>query len=238
MLSFVFARERWNFVAGFMILLVAGALTLVASGVVSGNNALVALGSVLAAVAATSATILVQVRRDEVEQSKFFLEAALEGFRTSLQFFEGNNNRARWIAGARILEHSRQMAASITEPAHKNVYEMHREDMRDQIARVLGYEDPARTANFFLGLPPDADPGGARQDRRHLDHSSLRVLLDFSEFPRDYIDPLAEHRLTEGDLRRTRRMFPALHRYLADYFSEMRRRAEIRARHPEHPPSL
>ncbi len=240
MLSFIFARQRWNFVVGFMILLVAGALTFVAVGVVSGNSALAGLGSVLAAVAAISATILVQIRRDEVEQSKFFLEKALEGFRTSLQFFEGNNDRVRWIAGARILEHSRRLAASISEPAHMNVYEMHREDMRDRIARVLGYDNPSRTANFFLGISADAGPEEMRRDRqvRRLDHSSLCALLEFSEFPRGYVDPLAEHRLTESDLQRTRRNFPALHHYLADYFNEMRRRAEIRARHPDHPPSL
>jgi hypothetical protein len=76
MLNFAFNRARWNLVAGVMILLAVGAVTAVAAGLISANGAMASLGGVLAALMAVSATILVQVRRDEVEQSKFFLESA------------------------------------------------------------------------------------------------------------------------------------------------------------------
>jgi hypothetical protein len=86
-------------------------------------------------------------------------------------------------------------------------------------------------------LPPDADrvPSG-RHSSTALDHSSLKVMLDFAEFPRDYEDPLSGHRLAETDLRRVHRSFPALHSYLAEYLESVRRQDQIRERHPDHPP--
>lgn len=243
-------KARWNYLLCTMIGSIGVAVALVIVGFASANDAsgaeridgerIIGAGGVFAAIAAVMAALLAQVNRDEIEQSKFYLDSALVGFRTALGFFENNNDRVRWIAGARILAHSKRLEKSITVAAHRNVYEMHREEMRDQVARILGFDNPLRTANFFRGIPDDAEGGSIEyQSVRALDHSSLAVMLEFSAFPVGYDDPTEEYRLTRQDVtRQLRYQFPALHEYLTEYFGELERRRAENARNPNQPPRL
>lgn len=193
----------------------------------------VAIAGVLAALGGIMWGSAEQVKNREIERSKFYMESATKAVEQAQELLEDNNNdRATWIAVARILERALFVSKSITAEQHKRIWEIARETHRRTFANLLGYSNPAyRPAAFYYGVPgyqqmniDDAAREASRRagpttpprvsDARMLDEASLYTIWQFCEFPEGYDDPLPRRRFSDAELRRVERSHFGLGQYL------------------------
>jgi hypothetical protein len=196
----------------------------------SGTYQALPAAAALATMAATMVVILNQAKKDEVDRSKFYLESALKGFEQAIDMLTDTNNRVRWIAGARMLASSREVANSVTEPEHLRVLEISMLDVRHQLSNILRRPDEGSGGSFFYGGPPDVaeidvaarlSTQRVRMGGEHVSQltdipeDALYTVWKFALFPENYQDPMVRGRFTGRTWLFLQYTFPSLYAYLS-----------------------
>ena len=148
-----------------------------------------------------------KVADKQAQQSKFFLEQSLSGFKYVVDILnDRNNDRRKWISAARILQKSLEISKKVTEREHRSILQIEIDRYRHQLWEILNPYDEYITAGFFYGandpgldineaakmasLPRVGEPEGRLSSVHSLSEESLVVIWDFMKFPEDYTDPL------------------------------------------------
>lgn len=175
----------------------------------------------------------IQATKDDEEvaerRSLFNLEASIQAYSQALGLLrDGNNHRATWIRAARILKHGKVLAAAVTVDAHKRALELRLLDYRSEFRDILEH----KPAEFFYGVAPhyyelgldrvaalasqpDADePGHAVTAMRWLDEKSVYAVLEASQWPEDYQDPLRDDLPGDMDIEEKTFFAQGLARYM------------------------
>ena len=179
-----------------------------------------------------------QLKRDEHDRSKFALDSCLATYRTALERLEdGNNDRVSWVTSARMIQRANELSGLVTQTPHIAVLEVERELIRDRAADVLGYDNPAKGDWFFRGFdePGQESPtiqATSRQSHRRslrlrgrateLSLASVATVYELASFPKNYEEPLREHKLEERVGVEMRAGFAGLFEYLTTRFNRER----------------
>ncbi|MBD2156010.1 hypothetical protein [Leptolyngbya sp. FACHB-16] len=143
----------------------------------------------------------------QAQNSKFLLEQSLLGIKYAIDLLsDRNNDRMTWISAARTLQNSLEIACGITEPEHKQIFEIEADRYRHQLWDILNPNDEEITAAFFYGAEDpksDVDTAAKSSSLRRvgerfnmlssvhaLSEESLFVIWNFMSFPNNYEDPL------------------------------------------------
>jgi len=161
----------------------------------------------------------IQAAKDDEEvaerRSLFNLDASIQAYSQALGLLrDGNNHRATWIRAARILKHGKVLASAVTVDAHKRALDLRLLDVRSEFRDILEH----KPAEFFYGvdpryyelgldrvaalasLPSGNEPGEAPTAARWLDEKSVYAVLEASQWPDDYQDPLRDDLPGEMDI--------------------------------------
>jgi len=171
----------------------------------------------------------IQATKDDEEvaerRSLFNLEASIQAYSQALGLLrDGNNHRATWIRAARILKHGKVLADAVTVDAHKRALELRLLDYRSEFRDILEH----KPAEFFYGvearyyelgldrvaaLASQADEPGQAMTR-WLDEKSVYAVLEASQWPDDYQDPLRDDLPGEMDIEEKTFFAQGLARYI------------------------
>ncbi|WP_431475661.1 hypothetical protein [Massilia eburnea] len=161
----------------------------------------------------------IQATKDDEEvaerRSLFNLEASIQAYSQALGLLrDGNNQRATWIRAARILKHGKVLADAVSVDAHKRALELRLLDYRSEFRDILEH----KPAEFFygvdsryyeLGLDRVAELASLANANeachgitatRWLDEKSVYAVLEASQWPDDYQDPLRDELPGEGEM--------------------------------------
>lgn len=161
----------------------------------------------------------IQATKDDEEvaerRSLFNLEASIQAYSQALGLLrDGNNQRATWIRAARILKHGKVLADAVSVDAHKRALELRLLDYRSEFRDILEH----KPAEFFygvdsryyeLGLDRVAELASLANANeachgitatRWLDEKSVYAVLEASQWPDDYQDPLSDELPGEGEM--------------------------------------
>lgn len=160
------------------------------------------------------------------KRSLFFLESCVKAYEEARNLLQdGNNERVKWIAAGRALVHAKELAANVSEDAHRRVLELHKLKYRGFFHGVLA----DKPAAFFFGakdtsVPTDkaAELSTAGEDRggrpvtstvNELSDKSLRAVWEAAQWPVDYQDPL-DRGFSDEEQAKLIVLFPGLHELL------------------------
>jgi hypothetical protein len=202
-------------------------LTIASAAVMQTPTPLPAAGA-LATMAAMMVVVRNQQRKDEIDRSKFYLESARDGFDQAVDMLHDNFIRVRWIAAARMLIYSQQLADNITETEHRTAFKIIRDDLRHRLSDILGYRGTGLRGSAFYGAPDEANideaarastrrsdnDGHSMSDNRDIPESVLFTIHSFAEFPQDYDDPIPNEHFKGRTWRFLPYKFPGLAQYL------------------------
>ncbi|KQV42930.1 hypothetical protein ASE26_03180 [Duganella sp. Root198D2] len=172
----------------------------------------------------------IQATKDDEEvaerRSLFNLEASIQAYSQALGLLrDGNNHRATWIRAARILKHGKVLADAVTVDAHKRALELRLLDYRSEFRDILEH----KPAEFFYGVDPRyyelgldrvaalaslADANEQAHAMRWLDEKSVYAVLEASQWPDDYQDPLRDDLPGEMDIEEKTFFAQGLARYM------------------------
>ncbi len=165
------------------------------------------------------------------KRSLFYLESCVLAYKEANDLLrDGNNNRVKWIAAGRALEHATTLATGVKENAHCHVLELH------QLKYRLIFHDAIdnKTASFFYGAPDPlihvdeaakwstAREGQTYSTIKYLNERSIRAVWKAAQWPTDYQDPLEDQKFSEEERENFVDRFSGLYEYLnhkADYDS-------------------
>lgn len=184
------------------------------------------------AICGTMVALHSQARKDKVDRSRFYLDSALKSFKQATDMLSDNNDRVRWIAGARMLVRSHEIAESITEREHLAVLEINLDELRHTLGKILGSRDNTKTGAFFYGtanhnvsLDQAARSATAEQEidshhsmSRHdsIPEDVLYTIYSFAKFPDNYREPIASDQRFRGkEWRFLRFKYPGLFQYIS-----------------------
>lgn len=103
---------------------------------------------VLVALGAQLFTQSKNLRDIREKRSLFFLASCVEAYEEARKLLQdGNNERVRWIAAGRALNHAKELASNVSEDTHCRVLELHKLKYRGFFHGALS-EKPAA---FFFG---------------------------------------------------------------------------------------
>jgi hypothetical protein len=160
------------------------------------------------------------------KRSLFFLESCAKAYEEARNLLQdGNNDRVKWIAAGRALVHAKELAAKVTEDAHRRVLELHKLKYRGFFHEALA----DRPASFFFGAKDTSIPTDeaaalttAREERggrpvtstiKELSEKSLGAVWEASQWPVDYQDPL-DRGFSDEEQAKLIVLFPGLHEFL------------------------
>jgi len=170
-------------------------------------------------------------RRDRnFAESAFALKSALDSYERSIDLLaDGNNDRVTWITAARIATRAESISKRITDPLHRDVFEVHLERYRQHAASLLGFDEPQQGAWFFYGSDNPNDDvtvaaeksstprdvrGGSIAGIRQLAETSLATIYGLAEFGSNYEDPLKKETFEGKTGIGMKASFPGLYDYL------------------------
>lgn len=201
-------RASLNLYTGLFVVFLALSLTFAFAAIfdADGGQGRAAIAATLAAVTATMLVLHNEEAKQEQDRSLFFLQSYIDGLTAALALLRQGNQRALWVAAARMLSRCEKIEQEITRPAHRHILELKREELRHSFAHILGLDNPQATASYFYGAP---DPGmpideAARAASRAIDlpnmrqistvqwidEASLHTVWRFSEYRDGHSDPL------------------------------------------------
>lgn len=185
---------------------------------------------------------------DEVAErrSLFNLEASIDAHSKALGLLaDGNNDRATWIRAARILRHGQFLADAVTVAEHKLALELRLLDYRSGFRSVLEH----KPAEFYYGIDPKFygvgldriarmssepnanEPGHAITATRWLAEQSILAVLEASQWPKDYQDPLDVDVPSAPEIEKMTFFAPGLGRYIQHKRQWHSHAGQLRPRH-------
>lgn len=166
-------------------------------------------------VSAVSVTFTVwKIRRDLRRQnSQDYLAAAQGLLERAFESFEASRDgkwlnlpqpsRLLWLTVARMLKESASTAMEITESSHKVLYQHSSNFWRGKLYDLLAPLEHVSLKYFAENADSIIAVGG--NARMPLSENSIRVVLEFVEWPLDRADPLVGvKRYTEAEIERMR----------------------------------
>lgn len=131
--------RRMNGYSWGAIVFIAIGFVIFAFGLAKQQGPTAALGGACVAISGTLFGLWTQSRKETIDASKFYLEAAIEGLEHAVTFLKEVEN-TRWISAANIFIQVREMQRGIKEDEHQAVFRMNFEVYRLQVAHALGYK--------------------------------------------------------------------------------------------------
>lgn len=159
--------------------------------------ALIASASVMKNIAETKAN---EAKKHEREASKFHLDKCTEGLKHFYDLLkDGNNDRVTWLQASRILLITQELSEKITEPEHKDIYEI--EESKTRFNLYSFFKNPINGHNlnerFFFGgdhwkkdLPSFQTLAEKIPSMQTIHEYSATAIFKFLDYPQHYSDPL------------------------------------------------
>lgn len=123
---------------GAVVCVFIGLMT-VSAGAAIKNPSVAAIGGAFVAVAGSLFGLWTQSRKEKIDTSKYYADAAVAGMKQALELMS-EPKRTRWVAASETLRHVAEMYLRITEPEHRSVFRMNHASLRLQIGEQLGYK--------------------------------------------------------------------------------------------------
>lgn len=156
--------------------------------------------AVVVALAVGSFSIWQHLKAERLRRSRDYLDAAIRRLEQAYTEFESRRapawaglpdpDRLLWLSVARMIREGESTAARITEESHRSLYRQARTYWRGKLFDLL---QPLHTVSLmYFAESPDNAMVQFQSDRGPISPKSLKVIRDFTSWPKDEPDPLAE----------------------------------------------
>jgi hypothetical protein len=224
-----------NVFSGLGLACIALGAALIGMAIVNQSAPTAAAGGASIAVAAAMVALFVQSRKEAVDASKFYAEAAVSGMEQALELMAtAEPERTRWVAASETIRHVVDMYKCITEKEHRSFFWMRHAALRLQIGEALGYKkdepwlyfgktmDNDMIGLFFaasLSTPPIGENGKSIGSvTRWIPLDRITMIYDFvnatEDEPRTKMDSLHWRKhFDESEMPVLKLIYPGLHKY-------------------------
>jgi hypothetical protein len=149
------------------------------------------------------------------KKSLFNFEHCLNAYDEAVKLIEDNNDRVKWVAAGRSLEHAKMLSSLVSEDSHKRALEVKQLIYRRRFYEIL-HDKPAV---FFYGAKDctvslnAAAANSSKSPLSDLSEKSIRSVWEAAQFPDDYQETLDKNFSSE-DTDKLICIYPELHKFI------------------------
>ena len=219
----------------------------------NGNEIAAVAGVIPVTIAAVLWSVYQHWRQSREAVSQFYLERYIGTIGKAYETLANNNDKIKWVSGSRMLGACEMMDDRITEPHHRQILEVTKDQYRSRFGEII-QNDSIKPA-FFYGTGNemrDIDEAAKMSTTgqmvirdmneyaplpytTELPEEAVRMVWRFANYPKDYDDMLSQ-KFTKQEENEVGRLFPAVHFWLqhrkrvTSQFGEIYKKAPIEYR--------